>query len=121
MPGAVRSATRRRPSPGDDAALARLEAGLASLGPVCVAFSGGVDSSLVLAAAVRALGADRRGRPSPPSRPTYLPEELEVARRLAAGLGCGTSSWRPREFDDPSSTGNPASAATSASASWWPR
>ncbi len=46
-----------------DVRTAALEDGLRGLGSVLVAFSGGADSALVLAAAVRVLGADaRRGR-----------------------------------------------------------
>ncbi|HJW74982.1 MAG TPA: asparagine synthase-related protein, partial [Thermoleophilia bacterium] len=41
------------------AALARLEAVLAPLPSACVAFSGGVDSTLVLATAARVLGPER--------------------------------------------------------------
>jgi pyridinium-3,5-biscarboxylic acid mononucleotide sulfurtransferase len=42
-----------------DDRLAALDADLARLPGVLVAFSGGVDSGMLLAAAVRALGADR--------------------------------------------------------------
>ena len=57
-------ATSRRGSTSTccDVRLAALEARLRELGSVLVAFSGGADSAFLLAAAVRALGADRRGR-----------------------------------------------------------
>jgi len=87
-------------------ALERLEAELASLGSACVAFSGGVDSSLVLAAAARALGADRVVAFTAVSA-TYLPEELQTARDLAAGLGVRHVVVKTHELDDPAFTGNP--------------
>ncbi len=91
---------------GDDGALAVLEAGLAKLGSACVAFSGGVDSSLVLAAATQALG-----RPNVVAftavSPTYLPEELDVARRVAGDLGITHVVSETHEFDDGSFTSNP--------------
>ncbi len=90
----------------DDATLLRLEAELAQLGSACVAFSGGVDSSLVLAAAVRALGADNVLAYTAVSA-TYLPEELDVARGLAAELGVRHVVVETHEFDEPSFTGNP--------------
>jgi uncharacterized protein len=90
----------------DDATLLRLEAELAQLGSACVAFSGGVDSSLVLAAAVRALGADHVLAYTAVSA-TYLPEELAVARDLAGQLGVHHVVVETREFDEPSFTGNP--------------
>ena len=82
----------------DAGALARLEAELAQLGSACVAFSGGVDSSLVLAAAVRALGAANVVAYTAVSA-TYLPEELAVARDLAAGLGVRHVVAETHEFD----------------------
>jgi len=87
-------------------ALERLEAELAPLGSACVAFSGGVDSSLVLAAAVRALGPSRVVAFTAVSA-TYLPEELRAARDLAAGLGVRHVVVETHEFDDPAFTGNP--------------
>jgi len=71
-----------------------------------VAFSGGVDSSLVLAAAVRALGAGNTVAYTAVSA-TYLPEELETARRLAAALGVRHVVVETREFDQPSFVQNP--------------
>jgi len=86
--------------------LGRLEAELAPLGSACVAFSGGVDSSLVLAAAARALGPARVVAFTAVSA-TYLPEELQAARALAAGLGVKHVVVETHEFDDPAFTGNP--------------
>ena len=86
--------------------LARLVAELDGLGSACVAFSGGVDSSLMLAAAVRALGAERVVAFTAVS-PTYLPEELETARRVTRELGVAHEVVETHEFDDPGFTSNP--------------
>ena len=99
-------APRSGPPEPHDATLLRLEAELAQLGSACVAFSGGVDSSLVLAAAVRALSADRVLAYTAVSA-TYLPEELTVATDLAAELGVRHVVVETREFDEPLFTGNP--------------
>ena len=89
-----------------DGSLARLLAGFDGLGGACVAFSGGVDSSLVLAVAARALGPERVVAFTAVS-PTYLPQELEIARRVAAELGVVHEIVETREFDDPGFTSNP--------------
>jgi uncharacterized protein len=91
---------------GDPGALGLLEAELVGLGSVCVAFSGGVDSSLVLAAAVRALGPEHVVALTAASE-TYLPQELAVARGLAADLGVTHVVVQTREFDDDAFTSNP--------------
>jgi pyridinium-3,5-biscarboxylic acid mononucleotide sulfurtransferase len=85
--------------------LARLEAELAPLDSACVAFSGGVDSSLVLAVAARSLGPARVVAFTAVSA-TYLPEELQTARDLAARLGVRHVVVETHEFDDPAFTGN---------------
>lgn len=84
----------------DDPILRRLEAQFDDVSRAVVAFSGGVDSSLVLAAAVRALGVDRVTAATATS-PTYPDEELAAARDVAASLGVKHVVVQTREFDDP--------------------
>jgi uncharacterized protein len=84
----------------DDAVLERLLAQFDGVTRACVAFSGGVDSSLVLAAAARALGRDHVVAVTATS-PTYLDEELAAATALAAGLGVEHVVVETHEFDDP--------------------
>ncbi|MPQ97226.1 ATP-dependent sacrificial sulfur transferase LarE [Modestobacter sp. I12A-02628] len=74
------------PDPGLDGKLAALHDRLAPLPGVLVAFSGGVDSGVVLAAAVRALGADRVVAATAVS-PSLPLAEREAAAAFAAGLG----------------------------------
>jgi uncharacterized protein len=90
----------------DAAALVTLEARFRALGPVCVAVSGGVDSSLVLALAVRALG------PSPVTAvtavsPVFLTAELDAAHALAAQLGVEHVLMPTDELEDPGFLANP--------------
>jgi uncharacterized protein len=66
--------------------IAALMERLAGLGSVAVAFSGGADSALVLAAAVRALGAAEVLAVTAVSESLAV-EELAVAREFAAGQG----------------------------------
>ena len=87
-------------APGPATAMERLLAQFAGVGSACVAFSGGVDSSLVLAAAARALGPARVVAFTAVS-PTYLGEELAAARAAAASLGVEHVVAATHEFDDP--------------------
>jgi uncharacterized protein len=66
--------------------LADLHAALASLDGLVVAFSGGTDSAFVLAAAVRALGAERVVAATAVS-PSLPATELAAAAELARSLG----------------------------------
>jgi pyridinium-3,5-biscarboxylic acid mononucleotide sulfurtransferase len=70
-----------------DAKLAALHAGLASYGQVVVAFSGGVDSALLLAVARRALGANCHAVTA--VSPTMARSEIADAIALAKELGLG--------------------------------
>ena len=67
------------------AALDRLREAIARHGSAVVAFSGGVDSSVVLAVAVEQLGARALGVTSISS--SVAPDEAAEARRVAAQLG----------------------------------
>jgi uncharacterized protein len=69
-----------------DQQLADLDRRLRDLGSVVVAFSGGADSAFLLAAAVRALGADRVVAATAVS-PSLPASELEEAAVFARGLG----------------------------------
>src|SRR5665647_3391922 len=84
----------------EDAVLQRLLAQFAGVRDACVAFSGGVDSSLVLAAAARALGPGHVVAVTATS-PTYLDEELAEATAVAASLGVEHAVVATHEFDDP--------------------
>jgi uncharacterized protein len=75
-------------------------------GPVVVAFSGGVDSSVVLAAAARALGPSRVYAVTADS-PTYSRTELEWAKRVAGLLGVNHVIVGTNELDDENFASNP--------------
>ncbi|QZY28656.1 haloacid dehalogenase-like hydrolase [Nocardioides coralli] len=81
-----------------DTRLAALERDLRERGSLLVAFSGGADSALLLAAAVRALGADRVAAATGYSH--SLPQaERDPARDFAASLGVPVLTPETREMD----------------------
>jgi uncharacterized protein len=81
-----------------DLRLAALEERLRELGSVLVAFSGGADSALLLAAAVRTLGPDHvvAGTGYSDSLPTV---ERDPAREFATSLGVELLTPRTNEMD----------------------
>jgi len=99
-----------KPSDPTDAELAAkrrdLETILASLGSAAIAFSGGVDSTLLLAEARRVLGRDSVLAVTADSE-TYVPEELERARELAEQLDVRHEIIETRELDVPHFRNNP--------------
>jgi uncharacterized protein len=84
-----------------------LEAAVAPYGSALVAFSGGVDSSLALAVAARALPKERVLAVTS-NNETYLPSELEGAKGLARSLGVEHLVVNTRELDNPNYANNPA-------------
>ncbi len=86
--------------------LEELESVVAPYGSALVAFSGGVDSSLALAVAARALPKERVLAVTS-NNETYLPSELEGAEALALSLGVEHLVVNTRELDDPNYASNP--------------
>ena len=87
-----------------DEKYARLQAVLRGLESVLVAFSGGVDSTLLLKVAYDTLG--ERAIAATADSETYPREELEQARELAALIGCRHVVVRTDELHDPEYAAN---------------
>jgi len=86
--------------------LAELERILAPHGSAIVAFSGGVDSSLALAVAARALPKEKVLAVTS-NNETYLPSELDLAREFADSLGVEHLIIDTRELDNSNYASNP--------------
>ncbi|MDQ3926200.1 MAG: ATP-dependent sacrificial sulfur transferase LarE [Actinomycetota bacterium] len=86
--------------------LAELKNIVAPYGSALVAFSGGVDSSLALAVAARALPKERVLAVTS-NNETYLPSELDLAEALARTLGVEHLVVNTRELDNPNYASNP--------------
>jgi uncharacterized protein len=86
--------------------LKQLEGIVAPYGSALVAFSGGVDSSLALAIAARALPKEKVLAVTS-NNETYLPSELDLARDFATTLGVEHLVVNTRELDDPNYASNP--------------
>ena len=87
------------------ARLERLRETLASLGTVVVAYSGGVDSSLVLRVAHEVLGARALGVIG--RSDSYAARELELALEQAAAFGARVEVVTTGELADPNFRSNP--------------
>ena len=86
--------------------LEELEGVFSPYGSALVAFSGGVDSSLALALAARALPKDKVLAVTS-NNETYLPSELDLARDFAESLGVEHLVVNTRELENPNYSSNP--------------
>jgi uncharacterized protein len=86
--------------------LEELEGIIAPRGSALVAFSGGVDSSLALAIAARALLKEKVLAVTS-NNETYLPSELDLAHEIAESVGVEHLVVNTRELDNPDYAKNP--------------
>ncbi len=91
--------------PSLDAKVARLRNVLREMERVVICFSGGVDSSFLLAESVRILGQDTIALTA--VSPSLAPDEKTAAQRLAEQLGARHLLVETHELDDPRYAGNP--------------
>lgn len=96
--------TATEPVPAEQC-LDRLEAILAELDRVVVAFSGGADSAFLAAVAHRALGPERTLCVTAVS-PSLAPAERDHCRSLAAEWGLSWAAMESAEMDDPAYVAN---------------
>ncbi len=89
-----------------EARLQELQGVIAPYGSALVAFSGGVDSSLALAIAARAL-PNNKVLAVTSNNETYLPSELSLAQDFAESLGVEHLVVNTRELDNPNYASNP--------------
>lgn len=84
----------------------RLEAILEACGSVVIGYSGGVDSTLLLAKALEVLGGDNVLAVTA-ATPTYEPGEVDEAERLADALGADHVRILSSELEDEGFLANP--------------
>jgi uncharacterized protein len=91
---------------GSAAGVAKLRALIRELGPLLVAFSGGVDSTVLLKVALDELGP-KRAIAVTAHGDVHTPEELDAARAVAAGLGARHVVINTNELEIPGFAANP--------------